>query len=190
MISYSFTPFPELETSRLRLRQVGEYDWPEILKLRGNPETMQYIPRPLVTTPQEAIDHIKTIQDKIRTNSGINWAITLKEEDRLLGVIGHYRLQPENFRSEIGYMLLPEAQGQGIASEAIKAILIYGFESMQLHSIEAIIDPENRSSERVLQKIGFVKEGHLKENEFFNGRFWDTVIYSLLRQNFKEIQSL
>ena len=108
----------------------------------------------------------------------------------MFGVIGHYRLQPENFRSEIGYMLLPEAQGQGIASEAIKAILIYGFESMQLHSIEAIIDPENRSSERVLQKIGFVKEGHLKENEFFNGRFWDTVIYSLLRQNFKEIQSL
>ena len=68
-------------------------------------------------------------------------------------------------------------------SEAINEVVNYGFEVMQLHSIEAIIDPENFASEKVLQKNGFVKEAHLKENEFYDGRFLDTVIYSILNQH-------
>ncbi|MFM2231278.1 MAG: hypothetical protein RL607_2536 [Bacteroidota bacterium] len=182
---YSFTPFPVLTTSRLVLRRVRESDWPELLALRGDPEVMRYIPRPLVTTPEQAREHFTMIDTKIEENLGINWAITRHGEDKLLGVLGHYRLQPENFRSEIGYMLLPEAQGQGIVPEAVTAILKYGFEHMQLHSVEAVIDPENGASEKVVQKLGFVKEAHILENEYFDGRFWDTVIYSLLKRNFK-----
>ena len=79
-------------------------------------------------------------------------------------------------------MLLPEHQGKGIISEAIKEVVNYGFEVMKLHSIEAIIDPKNFGSEKVLQKNGFVKEAHLKENEYYEGRFLDTVIYSLLNK--------
>jgi ribosomal-protein-alanine N-acetyltransferase len=71
-------------------------------------------------------------------------------------------------------------------SEAIKAVLEYGFEQMGLHSVEAIIDPKNIASERVLQKNGFVKEAHILENEFWDGKFLDTAIYSLLRRNFKK----
>ena len=55
-----------------------------------------------------------------------------------------------------------------------------------MHSIEAVIDPENIASERVLQKNGFVKEAHILENELYDGKFWDTVIYSLLKRNFKK----
>lgn len=77
-------------------------------------------------------------------------------------------------------MLLPENQGKGILSEAIKEVVKYGFDVMKLHSIEAIINPENIGSEKVLQKNGFVKEAHLKENEFYEGRFLDTVIHSIL----------
>jgi ribosomal-protein-alanine N-acetyltransferase len=79
-------------------------------------------------------------------------------------------------------MLLPEYQGKGIITEAIKEVVNYGFKVMKLHSIEAIIDPENFGSEKVLQKNGFVKEAHLKENEFYDGKFLDTVIYSKLNQ--------
>jgi len=75
---------------------------------------------------------------------------------------------------------------KGIVTEAIEAILVYGFEVMNLHSVEAIIDPDNIASERVLQKNGFVKEAHIIENEFFDGKFWDTVIYSLLKRNFRK----
>jgi ribosomal-protein-alanine N-acetyltransferase len=139
---------------------------------------MKYIPRPIVKSIEEALEHIGNIDEKIEANEGINWAITLKEDSILIGIIGHYRIKPEHFRAEIGYMLLPEYNGKGIISEAVNEVVNYGFNTLNLHSIEAIISPENLASEKVLQKSGFVKEAHFKENEYFEGRFIDTVIYS------------
>lgn len=183
MLDINFTPFPNLETERLYLRRISKEDVNEIFALRSNKETMKYVPRPLAKTEEEALQHIALIDSKIENNEGINWAITLKGNPKLIGIIGHYRIKSEHFRAEIGYMLLPEYQGKGIVSEAIKETVRYGFEIMKLHSIEAIIDPENFASGRVLQKNGFVKEAHLKENEYYNGRFLDTVIYSILNKS-------
>jgi len=182
MLAINFTPFPNLETERLQLRRVVKEDLNEIFALRSNPETMKYIPRPLVKTKEDALEHIAMIDAKIETNEGINWAITIKGNPKLIGIIGHYRIKPENYRAEIGYMLDPEFHGKGIIPEAIKGVVDYGFQVMQLHSIEAIIDPENTASARVLEKSGFVKEAHLKENEYYEGRFLDTVIYSILNK--------
>lgn len=185
MIEINFHPFKNLETERLLLRRVSKDDLNEILGLRGNPETMKFIPRPLVKTEEDALNHFKMIDEKIEKNEGINWAITVRGNPKLIGIIGHYRIQPENHRCEIGYMILPQYKGQGIVTEAIKAVLEYGFEDMNMHSIEAVIDPDNIASERVLQKNGFVKEAHILENEYYDGKFWDTVIYSILKRNFK-----
>jgi ribosomal-protein-alanine N-acetyltransferase len=146
---------------------------------------MKYIPRPLLKNEEEACEHIAMINSKIDNNEGINWAITLKGNPKLIGIIGHFRIEPQNYRAEIGYMILPEYHGQGIVAEAIKEVVRYGFDDMNLHSIEAIIDPNNLASERVLQKNGFVKEAHILENECFDGKFIDTVIYSLLKRNFQ-----
>jgi len=74
-------------------------------------------------------------------------------------------------------MMFPEFRGKGLISEAIKVVVKFGFDVMKLHSIEALIDPDNIASEKVLQKNGFVKEEYLTENEFF-----DTVIYSRLKK--------
>ena len=185
MLTINFHPFKNLETERLLLRRISDDDVNEILELRGNPETMKYIPRPLATTEEEAMAHIKMINDKIESNGGINWAITIKGNPKLIGVIGHYRIQPENHRCEIGYMILPQYNGKGLVTEAVKAVVAYGFDNLQMHSIEAVIDPHNIASERVLQKNGFIKEAHILENELWDGKFWDTVIYSLLKRNFK-----
>jgi ribosomal-protein-alanine N-acetyltransferase len=185
MLTINFHPFLNLETERLFLRKLDNNDVNEILELRGNPETMKYIPRPLAKNLDDALEHIKMINDAIEKNTGINWAVTIKGSNKLIGLIGHYRIQPENHRSEIGYMILPEYQGKGYVTESVKAILEYGFNQMNLHSIEAVIDPENFASEKVLQKLGFVKEAHLVENELWDGKYWDTVIYSLLKRNFK-----
>ncbi len=180
MINLNFTPFPILETERLLLRCVAKEDVDEIFALRSNKETMKYIPRPLLKSKEDALEHIAMIVEKIENNEGINWAITLKGSSKLIGIIGHYRIQPEHYRAEIGYMLLPEYRGKGIATEAISKVVQYGFEIMKLHSIEAIIDPGNLVSAKVLENNGFVKEAHLRENEYFDSRFWDTVIYSIL----------
>lgn len=186
MLSINFHPFQNLETERLYLRRLNENDVNEVFALRSNPKTMKYIPRPLAKTKEDALAHITLINEKIEDNTGINWGITIKGNDKIIGIIGHYRIQPENHRTEIGYMLLPEYNGKGYITEAIKVVVEYGFEQMNLHSIEAVIDPGNMPSERVLQKNGFVKEAHILENELWDGKFWDTVIYSLLKRNFKK----
>lgn len=182
MLTINFTPFPNLETERLLLRRVNESDVNEVFALRSNPETMKYIPRPLVKTIDDAFEHIAMINAKIENNEGINWAITYKGSPKLIGILGHYRIKPEHHRAEIGYMLHKEHNGKGIITEAVQEVVKYGFNEMKLHSIEAIIDPENFGSEKVLQKCGFIKEAHFKENEFFEGRFIDSVIYSILNK--------
>ncbi|MGO4770587.1 GNAT family N-acetyltransferase [Flavobacterium sp. W22_SRS_FK3] len=182
MLNFNFTPFPVIETERLILRRITTDDVNEVFELRSNPETMKYIPRPLVKSIEDGLEHIAMIEEKIVSNVGINWGITLKGNSKILGIIGYYRMQPENYRAEIGYMLHPDYHGKGIIPEAVTRLISYGFNDLKLHSIEAVIDPENLASESVLQKCGFVKEAHLKESDFYEGKFLDKVIYSLLNK--------
>jgi [ribosomal protein S5]-alanine N-acetyltransferase len=186
MLQLNFYPFPILESERLRFRRLTEADAPEILALRGNPETMKFIPRPLATNIDEALAHIKLINDKIDENLDINWAVTEKGSDKCIGLMGFYRTQPEHFRTELGYMIAPDHWGKGYVSEAVKTLLDFAFNTLNFHSIEAVIDSRHIASERVLQKNGFEKEAHFKENFFYNNEFTDTVIYSLLKRNFKK----
>lgn len=182
MDTFSFLPFQNLKSERLILRQIVETDIEEVFALRSNAETMKYIPRPLAKTLDDALAHIKLIQSRIETNEGINWAVTLNGNDKFIGIASHHQIYWHNFRSEIGYMLLPEFHGQGIITEVVKLITEYGFNEMKMHSIEAIIDPRNIASARVLEKNNFIKEAHFTENEFYNGEFVDTAIYSLIKR--------
>jgi [ribosomal protein S5]-alanine N-acetyltransferase len=185
MLQLNFSPFPILESERLRFRKLTDKDAPEVLVLRGNTKTMQYIPRPLIENIEGALAHIKMISDKIDENLDINWAVTEKENDKCIGIMGFYRTQPEHYRTEIGYMIIPEHWGKGYVTEAVKTLLNFAFNTLNFHSIEAVIDSRHATSESVLIKNGFVKEAHFKENFYYNNEFTDTVIYSLLKQNFK-----
>ncbi|HUM46715.1 MAG TPA: GNAT family protein, partial [Chitinophagales bacterium] len=86
----------------------------------------------------------------------------------------------EHFRAEIGYSLLPGYWGRGIMLESITAVIRFGFEILKLHSIEANVNPSNIPSIKLLERSGFVKEAHFKENYYFNGKFLDSAIYSLV----------
>ena len=97
MLQLNFSPFPILESERLRFRKLTNEDAPEILALRGNPETMKFIPRPLVVDIEGALAHIKMINDKINENLDINWAVTEKGSNKCIGIMGFYRTQPEHF---------------------------------------------------------------------------------------------
>lgn len=184
MLVFNFAPFPNLETNRLNLRRLKSEDVDEIFVLRSNPEIMQFIPRPLMKTKEEALEFISVMDTNVNNNNVINWAITTKEDDRLIGMIGFYRMKPENYRAEVGYILSPEFHGKGIITEALEKVIQFGFEEMGLNSIEAVIDPENFGSEKVLLKNNFVKEGHFKEHTFFEGEFLDSIFYSLLKKNY------
>ena len=182
MLEINFKIFPVLETERLVLRQADLNDVNEMYAMRSDAEVMKYIPRPLSTDVSEAVEYIKSIDERMEEKECINWAITLKGDAKMIGNIGFYRMALENYRAEAGYMLLPEYQGKGYITEALNRLIDFGFKDMGLHSIEAVIDPDNIGSMKVLEKCGFIKEGHFKENEFYDGKFLDTAVYSRLEK--------
>lgn len=185
MLEINFNPFPELETKRLRLRAVKMEDRQEVFALRSNPLLMQYIAKPLMKTMQDAEKHIQMLEEGIAKNEFVNWAITLKGKDKLMGIIGFYRLAKEHYRTEVGYMLLEEYHRQGITQEALWAVINFGFNTIGFHKLEAITDDRNTASGKLLQKCGFVKEAHFRENCFFEGKFLDSVHYGCLKSEWK-----
>jgi ribosomal-protein-alanine N-acetyltransferase len=138
----------------------------------------------ILENEEQALAMIHFMNQKITENTDINWAVEEKETGKFIGFMGFYRTQPENHRTEIGYMVLPEFEGKGFVTEAINTMLEYAFSVQNFHSIDAVIDPENIGSARVLEKNGFVKEAHFKENEFYNGIFIDSVHYGILKRDF------
>jgi len=180
----NFRPFPILQSNRLTLRKITEHDALAVFSLRSNPEAMKYIPRPLALTLQDAVDHIHLLDKELENNAAINWGITKKGDTQMIGMICLLRMQPENFRTEVGYILHPAFHQQGVMSEAIGLVLDYAFNQLQFHAVEAVIDPNNLASEKLLVKTGFRKEAHFKEHFFYEGRFLDTAIYTLLKSQF------
>lgn len=183
-LTFNFAPFPELETARLRLRRISLADTKAIFIMRSNPSLMQYIARPVAVSEEDVVELIGRMESGLTSNQTINWGITLKPDDQVIGVAGYVRSTPEHHRAEIGYMLSDDLHGQGIMSEAVEAILDYGFRQMHLHLVEAVTDPRNVASARVLEKMGFVKEAYFRENCLFQGEFLDSVHFSLLARDF------
>ena len=181
MLVISFRPFPELTTERLRFRQLVSEDVNELFELRSDVRVNKFLNRNQCKTQQEASAFITKINRGISNNEWIYWAITLKDNSKLIGTICLWNIQPENYRAEIGYELIPDFWGKGIMKEAIPKIIDYGFNTMGLHSIEADIHPDNFQSVGHLEKNGFVKEGHFKESTYFNGKFIDRIVYSLIK---------
>jgi len=181
MLSLRFDPFPVLETKRLVLHALTKENSADIFLLRGNPEAMKYIGKPTLQTLLEVEQLIAAYQENVRDKIGITWGITLKGENRrLVGTIGFHKIDRPNYRAEIGYILHPDQWGKGIMNEAIKSVLDYGFKEMDLHSIEARIDPKNQRSAQILLKNGFEKEAYFKEAFYWKGAFIDTEVYSLI----------
>ncbi len=184
MININILPFPNLQSERLSFREINEKDIPEVMELRGNAENMKFIPRPLVTNEEEALAHINMILSKKEENDAVNWVITEKGSNSLIGIIGFFRTQHEHFRSELGYMILPQHHGKGYVTEAIATVLAFGFNTLKLHSVNAIIDTNNLASARVLEKNGFRKEAHFVEDFFWNNEFSDSAHYGILKREF------
>jgi len=183
MLEPNFSPFPEIRTERLILRCLNKADAPELLFLRSDDEVMKYIDREKTKTVEEAEAFVEKILQNLDINEGIMWAIALQEApDTLIGTIGYWRLIKQHYRAELGYMLHPAHWNKGIMKEAVMAAIDYGFKTMNLHSIEAHINPENVASGLVLEKTGFVREAYFREDYFFKGRFIDSAIYSLLNK--------
>lgn len=183
MQPYDFSYFPTIETERLLLRRITTDDVADLFAIRSNLIAMQYIDRPIAKTHEDVLNLIKVIDDIYEKQDGVNWVIALKTDKKLIGNFGFWRWDKPNFRCEIGYILHPNFHRLGIMNEVMKPLIDFGFNQLQLHSIEANINPENEASKKLLLKNGFIQEAYFKENHFSNGKFIDSMIFSLV--NFK-----
>jgi ribosomal-protein-alanine N-acetyltransferase len=182
MLSPNFNPFPVLTTERLILRRFTYDDAADLFEMRSNETVMQYINRPINKTIDDAVGLIDVIEDLLSKNDGITWCICLKNNNKYIGSIGFWRIEKDRYRAEIGCLLNPVYQGQGIMQEAVTAAVNYGFNVLKLHSVEARVSPGNFASIKLLLKNNFVQEAYFKEDHLHNGRFEDTMVYSLLTQ--------
>ena len=180
MLTINFDPFPILSTERLLLRRIEESDVNEIFILRSDKRVMQFIERRSAKSIEEALLFIQNINDLIKNNDAIQWAIIFNNDPKLIGTICIWNISKEHHRGEIGYVLHTDAHGKGIMQEALKAVINFGFKILKLHSIEAGVNPDNIPSIKLLERNKFTREGYFKENIFFDGKFFDTVVYSLL----------
>ncbi|WP_199140702.1 GNAT family N-acetyltransferase [Pedobacter sp. ASV12] len=181
MLVLDFPEFPVLETERLLLREHRSSDADILFDMRTNEEVMRYINRPRPKGLQDVQDLIALIQENTLAGKSLPWVMALKDRpEQMIGSIGYWRIDSDNHRGEFGYMLHPDYWRQGFTSEAASKTLAFGFETIGLHSMQAIISPDNDASRQLLLKHGFVKEAYFKQDYYFNGQFLDSEIYSLL----------
>ncbi len=136
---------------------------------------------------EQSYSMTRLLKSLYKNKEGIRWAIVINETNEVIGTCGYNNWVKKSSRGEIGYELGREYWGKGYASEAVEEIIKYGFKSMNLNRIEAFTVPEATSSINLLKKLGFKKEGMLRQYGYWNSRYWDENIYSLLKRDWKKL---
>lgn len=167
-----------LTTPRLTLSTFQESDWPFFLRLRQDPDNMRYMAD---IAPEEEVRHVFFT----RLNNSGAFVIRRHNEQTPLGDLG-LRISSQNpLEADVGYSVATEAQGQGIASEALRALCAYAFEKLGVTALNAWVLAENGASQRVLEKLGFVQTDVLPKVYRVNGVFHDDCVYRLERADFR-----
>ena len=179
--------FPKFETPRLELREMTRRDLEFYFHHFNVPEIVEGTcfpgPKDLEAAEQE-LEHYCI--NPFKENRGIRWGIINKEDKKLIGTLGIYDWDKTARRAEVGYDLEPAYWQQGLMTEALCAVLKYGFEKMKLNRIQALIDSNNTRSMNLVRRLGFRKEGVLRQRSCFKGRFLDDIMFSLLKTEWKK----
>jgi len=170
-----------LTTERLVLRDFTGDDWPAVLAYQKNPLYLRYYAW-MDRTPAEVREFVGMFLANQQSVPRVKFqlASTLKTTGQLIGNCGIRLESAEARQADIGYELDPNYWGQGYATEAARAMVQYGFSQLRVHRIWSWCIADNLGSARVLEKLGMRLEGQLRENEHYKGRWWDTLVYAIL----------
>lgn len=160
--------FPEIHTERLFLRKIEESDCDVILFLRSDKTINKFIHRPenrKTKTIADAIKHIRKINLDSENNRSFPWGITLKSDREIIGTICLWNFSDDSKTAEVGYDLNPIFQRKGIMSEALNSVMGFGFNELNLDTIEAFTHVQNESSKKLLEKNGFTFIKDRKDND-------------------------
>jgi ribosomal-protein-alanine N-acetyltransferase len=183
-----------LTTDRLLLREFVEGDWLAVLAYQSDPRYLHYYPW-TERTAKEVEAFVQSFIERQRQQPRCKFqlAITLRsngdaasEGGHLIGSCGLRQDSPDARLADLGYELDPAHWGHGYATEAARALLRFGFEGRGVHRIWSHCIAENTASVRVLERIGMVREGRQRESQWFEDRWWDTLLYAILEQEWRD----
>jgi ribosomal-protein-alanine N-acetyltransferase len=173
-----FTPLPVLATPRLVLRALRASDLDDLFDYASDPEIDRFTPWEHYTSKDKARENLlELLADYEKYGLGA-WGIEHGTDRRLIGIANFSRPHPINRRVEMGYTIARGYWGQGLATEAVQALLRFGFDQMHLVRIEAVVLPDHLASARVLQKAGLQLEGLLRSYQVWRGEPRDLHMYA------------
>jgi RimJ/RimL family protein N-acetyltransferase len=170
----------QLNTERLILRPVNELDTEAMYTIFSDPVVMRYWSTPPWENLEQSRESIAKDLEALHTGDYLRLGIAQKADDRLVGACTLFNFNWQCKRAEVGYALARSAWGHGFMGEALAAFIEYAFSELALHRIEAEIDPRNTASAKTLERLGFLKEGHLRERWIVNDEISDSDLYGLL----------
>lgn len=175
--------FPIIETTRLILREVTAADANDMLCYLSDKDVVKPMGLEPFQTVKEVWDEIRWYKSIYDEGTGIRWGITLKNSGKVIGSCGFLNRLRKHYRAEVGYELSKAYWGKGIANEALEAVVKYGYQHFQLERVEALIEPANLASQKLVEKQGFKREGLLRHYEFTCGKFDDLYMYALIKED-------
>lgn len=178
-----FSSFPIIKTDRLTLREIRPEDAKRIFDMRSNGRVNTFITRQNMQHQEDAKALAERTINAYNNKQAIGWAGILRDNQEIIGTCGFNMIDTYNLRAEIGGEMATEYWGKNIAIEAVQAIIQFGLNTMNLHSIEAKVSPQNRSAIYLMEKLGFVKEAHFKDRILFNNSYYDMAVYTLIKGN-------
>lgn len=173
-----------LSTPRLALRPLQESDAEPLFRIYSNPEFMRYWSSAPWTDLKQAISLIAQDRAELATGLHLRLGIVRNADGVLAGTCALFKFDAHSRRAEIGYGVSPDCWRQGIMTEAVGALVEYAFNELGLNRLEADLDPRNTGSARGLEKLGFVREGLLRQRWIVSGEFSDSAIYGLTASDF------
>jgi RimJ/RimL family protein N-acetyltransferase len=175
---------PDLHAPRVRLREFRVDDAPALYAVHSDPRVMRYWSFPAWTRAEQAQARVAHVLEQRARGEVFAWAIADPVDDGLIGSVAAFALDRIQLRAEIGYSLHADWHGQGLAQEAVRAVLAFLIGEVGLARIEADVDPRNAASCRLLERLGFVREGLLRQRWRVNGEACDSALYGLLAPEF------
>jgi ribosomal-protein-alanine N-acetyltransferase len=173
-----FEDFPVIRTGRLLLRELRKSDAQQVLRMRANTHVNRFIARDQMAHLEDAGELIQSVVQRYRDKEAIAWAGILRDQGAIIGTCGFNKIEADNRHAEIGGELDPQYWGKGIALEAVEAIVNFGLDHMNLHTIEAKVTPANRGAIHLLEQLGFEQEGYFRQRMRYRRQFWALAVYT------------
>ncbi|MFQ5526353.1 MAG: GNAT family N-acetyltransferase [Thermoanaerobaculia bacterium] len=174
---------PTISGDRVRLRALSSGDLEALYAIFSDAEVMRYWSHAPFSDIAEAESYLADIRRGVMSRSLFQWGLCRSEDDRVIGTCTLWQFDAANRRCEIGFALAREHWGGGWMSEGLTVLIDYTFSQLGLLRLEADVDPRNAASITLLERLGFEREGYMRERWLVEGKTADSVFYGLLAKD-------